>query len=88
MKNFAFIFAIVGVIAAVTFGVGWLAGRSPGVGTVLMAVVALLGCLWIALFGYYGYGVSVGPERWIALALGFLPLIGLMVGVLLGLQPA
>jgi hypothetical protein len=84
VKNLPIVLTGVGVMSVIAFAVGWQCGRNTGAMQIFLALVALAACLWIAFFGYYGWGVSVGLERWIVLALGFLPLIALAVGFLSG----
>jgi hypothetical protein len=84
VKNLPIVLAGIGAISAIAFGFGWQCGRSTGAIQIFLGLMALAACLWIAFFGYYGWGVSVGVERWIVLALGFLPLVALVVGFLSG----
>lgn len=91
MSNLLGISAIFAVLSAIMFAAGRGASRLSGALKFILAIGALIACLWIALFGWAGSEMSIGEaasEKWFWLVAGFSPLIALICGFISGHQTA
>jgi hypothetical protein len=92
VKNLIALVAIFAVIAAIVFGVGFAAGRSPGVVTLIFVVLAGLASLWLGFFLWFGAelnpSAAAAMDRLILKITAILPMAGLVAGFILGRQSA